>query len=261
MLGREPLMIASVETKMSPTVPATPLGVRHALLMYASPRRVFSRVEDNGAYGWALATLILLVTLIGYAQIQTGLIDRDVALQTEAKLAELEKTQGDLLDRSELRDRMEAIHKQAEFTRMITRLGVVIATPLQFVVSFLLIAATLYAVVALTGRKPEYHTLMSICVFAGFIELAGHALRLGMMLYYKTTEVDTTLGALGTPGKPTILAAIDPFHIWFWVLVATGLIVTRQLSRKMAIAVCAAIYLLSFGLRAAMPFVLANAGT
>ncbi len=246
-------------TAMNRTNPVTPLGVRHALLMYTSPRSVFARVEDTGAYGWTLATLILLVILIGYAQIQTGLIDRNVALQTESQLANLEKTQGDLLDRSELRDRMEAVHKQAEFTRMITRLGVVIATPLRFIASFLLIAAVLYAAVALTGRKPEYHTLMSICVFAGFIELAGYALRLGMMFYYRTTEVDTTLGALGVNGKPTVLAALDPFHIWFWVLVAMGLTGTHQLSRKMAIGVCVALYLISFGVRAAMQFAGANA--
>jgi Yip1 domain len=241
--------------------PATPLGVRHALLMYTSPTRVFARLEDTGAYGWALATLIWLVTLIGYAQIQTGLIDRNVAIQTEANLAELEKAQGDLLERSELRVRMEAIHKQAEFNRMITRLGVVIATPLEYVVSFLLISAVLYAVVALTGRKPEYHTLMSICVFAGFIQLAGYALRLGMMLHYKTTDVDTTLGALGVPGKASVLAAIDPFHIWFWVLVAIGLTVTQQLSRKMAIGMCVALYLLSFGIRVGLEFASAIALT
>lgn len=239
---------------MNGTVPTPPLGVRHALLMYASPRTVFARVEDTGAYGWSLVTLLLFVTLIGYAQIQTGLIDRDVALGTEQQLAELEKTQGDLLDRSELSDRMEGIQKQAEFTRLMMRLGVVIATPVQFLVSFLLISAVLYATVALTGRKPEYHTLMSICVFAGFIQLAGYALRLGMMLYYKTTEVDTSLGALGTPGEPTLLAAVDPFHIWFWILVTTGLIVTHQLSRRMAVTVCAVLYLVSFGARAALQF-------
>ena len=132
--------------------------------------------------------------------------------------------------------------------------AVVVATPLQFVVSFLLIAAVLYAAVALTGRKPEYHTLMSICVFAGFIELAGYALQLGMMLYYRTTEVDTTLGALAAPGKPSVLAAVDPFHIWFWVLVAIGLTVTHQLSRKVAIGMCVAIYLMSFGIRVAVQF-------
>ncbi len=243
-----------IEPIMDQIIPTAPLGVRHALLMYASPRSVFTRVEDTGAYGWTLATLILLVTLIGYAQIQSGLIDRNVALATEAELANLEKTHVDLLDRTELRDRMAAIHKEAEFTKLITRLGVVIATPLRFIVSFLLIASVLYAVVAMTGSKPEYHTLMSICVFAGFIELAGYALRLAMMLYYRTTAVDTTLGALMANSKPNVFAAIDPFHIWFWVLVALGLTITHQLSRKMAIGMCVALYLFSFGIRVAVQF-------
>ena len=60
-----------------------PVGVRDALLMVTSPASVYRRVEDTGAYGWALITLLVLVTLIGLARIQTGLIDRDVDRQTE----------------------------------------------------------------------------------------------------------------------------------------------------------------------------------
>ncbi len=42
-----------------------PLGVRHALLVFVSPRSLFDRVEDTGAYGRALMTLVLLVVLTG----------------------------------------------------------------------------------------------------------------------------------------------------------------------------------------------------
>ncbi len=209
------------------------------MLVFAAPRLVFSRVEDTGAYGWALVTLLALVTLIGYAEVQTGLIDRTVDQATEKSLAELEKTQAQLVDRVELRDRMDAIRKQGEFNKLITRLGRVVVSPIQMLASFLLIASALYAIVALTGRKPEYHTLMSICVYTGFIELLAYILRLAMMIYYRTINVDTSLGLLAAPGKPSALAAIDPFRIWFWVLVAIGLVVTRQLGRRMAIASCA----------------------
>jgi len=151
------------------TNPAS-LGVRHALLVVTAPRRLFARIADNGAYGSALATLLLLIVLIGYAQIQTGLIDRDIDVQTEQELKELEDTQGQLIDRIEFRNRMETIQQKGTFLKTMTRLGVLIATPVYFLASFLLIASGLYAVVALTGRKPEYHTIMSICVFAGFVE-------------------------------------------------------------------------------------------
>ena len=227
------------------------LGLRHVLLVYTSPRSLFSRVEDTGAYGMALVVLLALVTLIGYAQIQTGLIDRVVDQQTEQTLAELETTQGTLLDRIELRDRMDDVRKQGVFSKTVRRLGVVVFSPLYFLASFLLIASILYAAVALTGRKPEYHTLIALCVYAGFIELSAYALQLAMMLYYGTINVDTSLGMLADPGTPSVLSAIDPFRLWFWVLVGIGVVVTRQLSRTMAVVTCSLMCLLATGVRVA----------
>lgn len=227
----------------------TSLGVRHALLMFTAPRSVFNRVADTGAYGSALLTLLLLIVLIGYAEVQTGLIDREVDVQTERKLEELEETQGQLVDRIEFRDRMDSIRKEGTFRKMMTRLGVIVALPTYSLASFLLIASVLYAIVALTGRKPEYQTLMSICVFAGFVEVTGYALRFAMVMYYRTTTVGTSLGSLARAGGPKFLAAIDPFHLWFWVLVAMGLMVTHQLSRRMAMASCAMMALGAVGVR------------
>lgn len=200
----------------------------------------------------ALVVLLALVTFIGYAQIQTGLIDRVVDQQTERTLAELETTQGTLLDRIELRDRMDDVRKQGVFSKTVRRLGVVVFSPLYFLVSFLLIASILYAAVALTGRKPEYHTLMALCVYAGFIELFAYALQLSMMLYYGTINVDTSLGMLVEPAAASVLSAIDPFRLWFWVLVGLGVVVTRQLSRTMAVVTCSLMCLLATGVRVAV---------
>lgn len=243
--------IASMEGK-----PA--LGLRHALLAYAAPRSLFSRVEDTGAYGLALAILLGLMCLIGYAQVQTGLIDQTVDRKTEKRLSDIEKNEGELKDRIALKERFDGVHKQAGFEKMIARLGSVVLAPVFMLGSFLLISSIFYAIVALTGRKPEYHTLMSICVYAGFIELLGAMIGLAMMWYYRTIDVGTTLAALAPPGKPSVLAAIDPFRIWFWVLVAIGLTVTRQLSRRMAIASCVLMGLVGFGIRAAAQFAIAG---
>jgi|CXWL01.1.fsa_nt_gi ABC-type Na+ efflux pump permease subunit len=231
------------------------LGVRHAVLAYAAPRALYSRVEDTGAYGWALVTLLALMMLIGYTVVQTGLIDTTVERKKEQQLAEIEKKEGELVDRVALKERLDGVHKQAEFTMLITRLGSIVVTPLSMLASFLLIASIFYAIVALTGRKPEYHTLMSICVYAGFIELLGAVVWLAMVLHYRTIDVSTSLGMLAPPGKPSVLGAVDPFRIWFWVLVAIGLTVTRQLSRRMAIASCVVMGLAAFGMRTAMEFV------
>lgn len=231
-----------------------PLLLRHALLVFTSPRALFARVEDTGAYGWALVVLIGLVLLLGYLEVQTGLIDRVVDQQTEQALASLEESQAHLVDRVELRERMDGIRKTGEFNKLLQRLGVVVFTPASLLASFLLIASILYAIVALTGRKPEYHTLMSVCVYAGFIELVGYMVRLAMVICYRTTEVDTSLSMLAPPGQPSPLVAVDPFRIWFWILVAMGLIVTGQLSRRMAIVSCALMGLLAAGVRVGVAF-------
>ena len=234
--------------------PSQPLGLRHTLVVYAAPARVFARIEDTGAYGLALVVLLVLITLIGYTKVQTGLIGEVVDRQTELNLAALEEEQAQLVDRVQLTDRLDGIRKQGEFTKTMSRLGAVVASPAYILASFLLIASVLYAAVAMTGRKPEYHTLMSICVYAGFIDLAAYLVQLAMMFYYRRIDVDTSLAALGASGEPTVLAAIDPFQIWFWVLVAMGLTITRQLSRRMAIVSCTLLWMVGAGGRAAMAF-------
>lgn len=229
-------------------------GVRHAMLVFSSPPALFRRVEDTGAYGWTLVTLLALVTLLGYAEVQTGLIDRVVDQKTEGRLAELEGSQANLVDRVLLREQMDDIRKTGEFEKLMTRLGAVVASPAYILVSALLIASCLYAMVALTGRKPEYHTLMSICVYAMFVDLLAQAVRLAMILFYRTIEVNTSLGMVSASRGLAWLSAIDPFRIWFWVLVAIGLTVTQQLSRRMAIVSCMLMCLVAMGVRAAVAY-------
>lgn len=214
------------------------LSLRHVPWVISRPSALFCKVEDTGAYGPALLVLLGLVMLIGYAQVQTGLIDRVVDQETEAQLAELEKAQFGLVDRLELKDHMDDVRKGGQFNKMIRRLGAVVLAPTGMLISFLCISSVLYAAVALSGRKPEWHTLLSICVYAGFVDILAYGLRLAMMLAYRTTQVDTSLRMLSEPGKPSYWAAIDPFRIWFWLLVVLGLTTTRQLSRRSAIVTC-----------------------
>ena len=84
-------------------------------------------------------------------------------------MRQLEDNRANLVERGQLRETMENARKQGEFFKTIKRLQVIVLSPVKMLAEYLLIAASLYAVVALTGRKPEYHTLMSICVSSGFI--------------------------------------------------------------------------------------------
>lgn len=244
--------------KLADSDPQTPraaaLGVADALRVLTAPRSVFRRIEDTGAYGWTLAVLLGLVTLIGYAEVKTGLIERVVQRQTEQRKAKVEREQRDLLGRVELRAALEEIDQAGKFTTLTTQILAVAASPVYFLASVLVIASCLYAAVALTGRKPEYHTLVAICVYSEFVELFAYILRLAMMLVYRTVEVDTSLGILATSKTWLWLSAIDPFRIWFWVLLAMGVTTTRQLSRRAAIIACVALCLLAMGARAARAY-------
>lgn len=232
------------------------VGIGDAPWVLVAPRALFSRVQETTAYGWTLVVLVGLVTLIGYAQMQTGLIDRVVDFQTQQSLAQTEKTQAGLISRIELSEKMEQIREQGQFTKLLTRLGAMVFTPVYMLASFLVISAILYAAVALTGRTPQYHILMAICVYAGFIELVGLVLRLAMMIYYRTIAVDTSLGMLVSPEKSpalfVVLSAINPFQLWFWGLIGIGLVVTDQLKRRGAAVWCSILCLAGMGMRAAM---------
>lgn len=238
------------------------VGVRDIPLVLLAPRRLFARVEDVAAYGWPLVLLLVAVTLIGYATVETGLIDRQVDQRVRARIAEIDNTQRDVVERSELRELYRQEYKKGEFERLLVRIQVIAAEPLKLLAAVLLIAAVLYGVVALTGRKTEWHTLLTICVFAGFIELLRLAMRLALMLSYGSLEVDTSAALLvhflvtGQGADPTAVAALagalsalDPFRVWFWFVVIVGLSVTGQLRGWRAWLVCGLCWLVAAGAR------------
>ena len=147
-----------------------------------------------------------------------------------------------MVERSALHVLYEDARKTGEFKKLLTRMRVVIAEPIKALASALLLASVLYGAVALTGRKPEWNTLLTICVYAGFIGLLRLGMVLLLMLRYKTLEIDTSLAVLtriiGEPGQISnemlvvwqgLLSAVEPFRIWFWLVVISGLSATRQL--------------------------------
>ena len=238
------------------TATGRPVGLQDIPLALLAPRRFFSRVEDVAVYGWPLAILLAAVTLTGWATVQTGLIDRDVDRQVQERVARIESEQRDVVERSALRELYAQEYKRAVFDKTMARILVIVAEPLSMLAAVLLIAAVLYGVVALTGRKPEWHTLLTICIFAGFVDLLRVLVTFVLMLRYRTLEVDTSLGLLtrfmadAEGANPTALAALsgllstlDPFRVWFWLVVVLGLSTTVQLRGWRAWVTCAACWL------------------
>lgn len=233
------------------------LGLSQAPLMLIAPAGVLRRAADSGQYGWTLGAILLLVTLIGWATVQTGLVDREVDRQTSQALAKLEREQIDLLSRTELADRMQTVREAGQFMKLIHRGSAILVAPLGLVVSLMLIAALLFAVVALAGNKAEYPALMAICTYAAVVDLLAAGLRLGMMLFYRTIHVDTSLGLVvplseGTRMVKAALTGLDPFVAWFWILMGLGLVVSGQLSRRAAIITCLSFFVVGCLVRSGM---------
>jgi len=243
------------------------VGLSDVALVFLSPRRLFAKVEDVNAYVWPFVVLLAIVTLMGYTVIETGLVDREVEKRTQQQIEQLEKQQFDVVQRSQFKKMLEDIHKQGEFMRMITRLEVVVGTPVSTLVAVFFLSSLFYGIVALTGRKPQWHTLMTIFVYAGFIDAFGQAFRLFLMIRYGRIDVDTTAAALTRPmvlDMPygheivsvitALLAGIDPFAIWSWAVVLIGLWVTRQLRGWRAWVTCVFLWLVTSVARGSLAF-------
>lgn len=245
------------------------LDVPLALL---APKRVFARVEDVPAYGWSLVLLLAMVTLIGYATVETGLIDLEVDRGVQHSIAMLESQQLDVVERSALSKMIEDEHKQGEFLRLMARVRVVVAEPIMALTTVLLLGALYYGLVALSGKKPEWHTLLTIMVFASFADVVGKIVQLGFMLSLSTLYVETSLAPLArvipmhgeNPAASAaalsgLLSAIDPFRIWFWILVIVGLKRTSQLRGWKVWTSSILFWLVAAGARAAVAVAMAMA--
>ncbi len=249
------------------------VGLREVPLALLAPRRVFRKVEDVPAYAWPLVALLALVSLIGYATVETGLIDREVQRSVRTRIAAIDAVQRNVVERSALRDMYAEQEQQGEFEELLTRIRVVVAEPLKAAMFALLIAAILFGMVAISGRKPEWHTLLTVCVFAGFVEALRLVVELGLMLRHGALDVNTSaavaLPLLIEPGQidgqayaglSGFATVLDPFRIWYWLMIYIGVTTTSQLTGWRAWLVCVLGWLVGGGLRAMMAVALVNAG-
>lgn len=238
------------------------VGLRDILWVFLAPRRLFAKVENVGAYGWPLLVLLTTVTLIGYATVQTGLIDREVEKTVQKEIARLDMEQADVVQRSEISKQIEEIKKGGEFSKLMTRIGAIALEPIRVLASILLLSSFFYGLVALSGKKPEWHTLMSIAVFASFIDCVRMVFELAIKLKCASLTVDTSVGSflkayggqIHLPQQvadlaPSLLSGFDPFRIWFWIVTIIGLTVTSQLRGWRAWLPCLIIWLGGAGVR------------
>lgn len=218
--------------------------MRNVVAVYGSPRRLFERVEESTPYGWALCVLLMLLALCGYVVVASGLVEREVDQSAERAVAQFESGRLGEISQTRLDEEMSELREAKWFWNVIRSGWSILAGPVNIVGRIFVGAGIIYVVVALSGRRPIYGLAVTIFVYAGYTEVLREVLRVYLMLSGLTTDVDTSLAAVLPSGAavwgPTWVAlrAVDPFAVWFWSLVATGVIVTRQLPVRRAVVVC-----------------------
>jgi hypothetical protein len=197
--------------------------------------------------------------------VQTGLIDYEVSRAVELGKAEIEKNMHDVVEAPKLREMYQEQDKAGLFWRNLARAQAIVAPPAILLASVLLLASLLYGVVALTGRKPEWHTLLTVCVLAASADALRALMQFGLVLHFQTLAVDTSLAPLAQfwpiaalAGSRQLaiagglLSAADPFRIWFWVMIGVGLSTTMQLRGWRTWTLCIVCWLIAAAVRAAL---------
>src|SRR5262245_40944688 len=135
-----PTEVGPVLSELAPLKKPT-FGLADVPRVLFAPSRVFARVEDVPAYGWPLVVLLACFTLLGFATVETGLIDREVERRVQENIALLEKNQVDVIERSALSKQIADTRKAGEFLMLMTRVQVIVAEPLGALATVLLIPA------------------------------------------------------------------------------------------------------------------------
>ena len=218
--------------------------MRNIAAVYGSPRRLFERVEESTPYGWALGVLLLLLALCGYVVVVSGLVEREVDQAAERAVARFESARLGEISQARLDEEMGELREAKWFWNVMSSGWRILASPVNIVGRIFVGAGIIYVVVALSGRRPIYGLAVTIFVYAGYTEVLREVLRVYLMLSGLTTDVDTSLAAALPSGTVAwgplwvALRAVDPFAVWFWRLVAAGVVITRQLPVRRAVVVC-----------------------
>lgn len=219
--------------------------------LYVEPEALFAALPVVNRGAAALWLLLGLYALQAALLLSTGVHDYEIDRQTQRKMArEAERLPGDE-NADELVRNLEAMEKQAVFDRMLNRLLLLIGGPLRVLVGVIVVAALLYAVVALRGTaRADFALLAGVAVFAAWTQVPRLLLLLFLVPELGATRIETSAAAfVSAPQTPLgtylLLRRLDPFDVWYWLLVGLGAWKTGQLPFGRAVVATCGLALLS----------------
>ncbi len=217
--------------------------------LFLWPDRLFARLPVHNRWVAAVLLLMALQALYGLGLVSTGVPDYEIAERTQREVRKAAaRLRGD--DTSEeLTRTVEALEKGQTFSKLFVRVMYILGGPLRLLAGVLVVASVLYAAAAFRqAARPDWTLLAGVVAFATFVEVPRLLLRLLLVATLHVSRVETSAAAFVSPaqtglGLYLMLRRLDPFDLWFWILVGYGAWRTGQLGRRWAVLVVVALAL------------------
>jgi hypothetical protein len=213
--------------------------------LYLSPAEFFRSLPTNNRVAAAMVVLLIAHLLYASAVTSIGVIDYEAGKASQTSINRYAFEHGDM-DPGALALKLDALEEYATFTILVQRVGLFLGGPLRLLLAIAVSAGVLFAMVALSGSKPDWSILVGIATFSAFVELPRMVVRLFLISQIQATRVETSAAAF-VASDPAglieylLLRRLDPFEWWYWTLIGLGVWKTQQLSQRAACTAAAAL--------------------
>lgn len=213
--------------------------VQQIAWVYVAPGKLFANLTEQPQLWPVLGILVLASSLLTWARIATGVGAYEVDLWTEHQIARTAEREHGTMPQGQLDDQLRSLDRGRDFWKFLAALEDWGKGPLRLVLATIILSTLLYALVSLVGERANTAVIYAIVLFAMYVEIPRMALEVVLIQITGTTRVDLSAAAFihNTSVDVLIYALLrqlDPFQIWFWILVGLGLDKTRQAQGKTA---------------------------
>jgi hypothetical protein len=134
------------------------------------------------------------------------------------------------------------VEKGAIFQKQLTRVLLLAGGPLSLCLSVCVLSGSLFLVVALRGGKPNYQVLLGVTTFAAYVEVPRLLMRLLLIGQLHVSRVETSAAAFVSRPEVglfpyLVLRRVDPFEVWYYLLIGLGVYHAGQLRARSAAVV------------------------
>lgn len=207
-------------------------ALRDLMHVLVAPGALFARLPLQHRSLLPCLILISLEIIISFGVVSTGVVDHEIDVNAERDWKPSPGDPESPVEREQ--QRASAVEKQKIFNKRIARVRLYGGRALLLVVEVGLLMVPLFGAVALRGGKPNLPLLAEVGVWAHFAEVGRRLFCLWLVAQLQVTRIETSAAALvNTPAVGLaayiLLRRLDPFVLWYWLLVMLGVWKTRQL--------------------------------